>query len=416
MTNVTKVTKVTRATRATSATSVTSVVTRACGVALGLVVAVAFLLRSGHRAAERPAVHAPPAALSGVAVADDAGPLREVLMHYVPELEASFRPAYRDFLLSLAPETRVMLVVRRQDRARLDAFLGGLDGSGELARRVRVVEIGRPLGIWSKDRALVLGGAAGGKIELVVPPRTRPGEGSRPSDWDIVPAVAAALPDELEVRQLPIAFDAGDFAITKTRVLFDANLFARNRARGFRSAEELRGTVKTLLGRDVLMLGSEPGDVPRHHMSMYMALLDGGVALVGDPEAGARLVGRDYSPGESSPETNEPLHADFSPATKARFERAASDLAAAGFRVVRIPTVPFDDKTYFAYTNGVYETRAGRRVAWMPSFGEPAIDHAARDVYERLGWSVVPVDVRGLYAHHGTIGCVVNVLSRGAGE
>ena len=391
----------------------TTVLSRVGGAALGLVLAVLLLLRSGHRNAEPAAVRAPPAPLSGVVVADDAGPLRQVLMHYVPELEASFRPTYRDFLLSLAPETRVMFVVRRQERARLDAFLSGLDGSGDLARRVRIVEIGRPLGIWSKDRALVLGSGAGGKIELVVPPRTRPGEGSRPSDWDIVPAVAAALPEELAVRQLPIAFDAGDFAITKSRVVFDVNLFGRNRARGFRSPEELRERVRTLLGRDVLMLGSEPGDVPRHHMSMYMALLDGGVALVGDPEAGARLVGRDYAPGETSPETNEPLRADFSPPTEARFERAAKDLAAAGFQVVRIPTVPFDDKTYFAYTNGVYETRAGRRVAWVPSFGEPAIDRAARDVYERLGWSVVPVDVRGLYAHHGTIGCVVNVLARG---
>ncbi|MDB5214119.1 MAG: hypothetical protein JWO86_2046, partial [Myxococcaceae bacterium] len=354
--------------------SLTSTLTRASGAALGVAVAVVLLLRCGHHAAGAATVRPPPAALTAAAVADDAGPLREVLMHYVPEEEASFRPAYRDFLLSLAPETRVLFVVRRQDRARVDAFLATLDATGALSHRVRVVEIGRPLGIWSKDRALVLGdagagGPAGAKIELVVPPRTRAGEGSRPADWDIVPAVAAALPEELEVRQLPIAFDAGDFAITKSRVLFDVNLFARNRARGFRSPEELRDRVKALLGRDVLMLGTEVGDVPRHHMSMYMALLDGNVALVGDPAAGAKLVGLDYIPGETSPESGALLRADFTPATQARFERAAGDLAAAGFRVVRIPTVPFDDKTYFAYTNGVYETRAGRRVAWVPSFG-----------------------------------------------
>lgn len=404
----------------------TSVLARVSGAALGIVLAVVLLMRPGHRHAVNPAARAPSAALTAPAVVDDAGPLREVLMHYVPELEPSFHDAYRDFLLSLAPETRVLFVVRRQDRARLDAFLAALDvagGAGGLARRVRVVEIGRPLGIWSKDRALVLGGNAdgdggsgntGAKIELVVPPRTRAGEGSRPADWDIVPAVAAALPDELVVRQLPIAFDAGDFAITRSRIVFDVNLFARNRARGFRSPEELRERMRTLLGRDVLMLGTEVGDVPRHHMSMYMALLDGNVALVGDPEAGQQLVGPDYVPGETSPETGELLRADFSPATKARFERAATDLAAAGFRVVRIPTLAFDDKTYFAYTNGIYETRAGRRVAWVPSFGVPAIDDAARAVYERLGWNVVPVSVRALYANHGTIGCVVNVLARGA--
>jgi hypothetical protein len=344
-------------------------------------------------------------------------------MHYVPEVEPSFRAAYRDFLTTLSPETRVLFVVRRQDRARLEAFLTGLEPRGDLRRRVRVVEIGRPLGIWSKDRALVLGSGAGsgeggerqGKTELVIPPRTRAGEGSRPFDWDIVPAVVAALPGELELRQIPIAFDAGDFAVTRSRVVFDVNLFARNRARGFRSADELRDRVRSLLGRDVLMLGSEVGDVPRHHMSMYMALLDGNVALVGDPEAGEALVGRDYAPGETSPETGEPLRADFSAATIARFERAAADLGAAGFRVVRIPTVPFDDKTYFAYTNGVYETRGGRRTAWAPTFGgnARALDEAARAVYESLGWNVVPVDVRALYAQHGTIGCVVNVLSRG---
>jgi hypothetical protein len=200
--------------------------------------------------------------------------------------------------------------------------------------------------------------------------------------------------------------------MTSRRVLFDVNLFARNRSRGFRSAEELRDRMKSILGRDVVMLGKEPGDVPRHHMSMYMALLDGGVALVGDPEAGARLVGRGYVPGESSPESGEPLRADFSHETTARFDRAAAELDAAGFRVVRIPTVPFDDKTYFAYTNGVYETRAGRRVAWVPQFGATELDAAAREVYARLDYHVIPVSVRGVYAQHGTIGCLVNVLSR----
>ncbi len=107
-----------------------------------------------------------------------------------------------------------------------------------------------------------------------------------------------------------------------------------------------------------------------------------------------------------------PLRADFSPETVARFDRAAADLTNAGFRVVRIPTVPFDDKTYFAYTNGVYETRGDRRTAWVPSFGVPRWIRRHAAVYEQLGWSVVPVAVRDVYTQHGTIGCLVNVLSR----
>ena len=382
------------------------------GFVLGLLCSVAVVLARGHAAAPvaRAAAPARPV-LSGRVVSDAAGPLREILMHYVAELEPTFRATYRDFLLTLPTETRVLFVVRRQDRARLDAFLEALD----LTKRTRVVEISTPLGIWSKDRALVLSALAGsdGTKELVIPPRTRAGEGSRPGDWDIVPALAAALPNELTLRQLPVAFDAGDFAVAGDRVFLDVNLFARNRARGFRSPAELRERMRTLLGREVVMLGTEPGDVPRHHMSMYMALLDGGIALVGDPEAGARLVGTTFVASQTNAETGAPLVAEFSRETIARFDRAAADLAAAGLRVVRIPTVPFDDKTYFAYTNGVYETRGARKTAWVPRFDVPAIDLAAANVYEQLGFRVVPVAVRDVYPQHGTIGCLVNVLSRG---
>lgn len=386
----------------------------ALGILIGLLSSVAIVLARGHRVAEPAlAVTAATPSLSGRVVADDAGPLREVVMHYVVELEPTFRATYHDFLTTLAPETRLLFVVRRQDRARLEAFLAPLG----LANPMRMVEVSTPLGIWSKDRALVLSpnaAGAGVRTELVIPPRPRAAwEGSRPGDWDVVPALAAAVPDELNVRQVPIAFDAGDFAVTGDRIFFDVNLFARNRARGFRSPAELRERMKAVLGREVVMLGSEVGDVPRHHMSMYMALLAGGVALVGDPAAGARLVGDRFVAEQTSPETGRPLEADFSRVTIARFDRAATDLAAAGLRVVRIPTVPFDDKTYFAYTNGVYETRAGRKTAWVPRFGVPAIDAAARAVYEGLGWRVIPVAVQDVYAQHGTIGCLVNVLSRG---
>lgn len=77
------------------------------------------------------------------------------------------------------------------------------------------------------------------------------------------------------------------------------------------------------------------------------------------------------------------------------------------------PRGPFLDKTYMAYTNGVYETRGSSRVAWMPTFDLPALDARATQIYERLGWQVRPVRARHLYAYHGTIGCLVNVLARG---
>ncbi len=370
----------------------------------GLVLALAALFAFGR---------APPASTPAPTrefrlVSDDVGAIGEVWIHFVPELESAFADAERDFLGTLSPEARVVVVIRRGTRPALDAFLARIG----LTRALRVVEIDGPLGIWAKDRALVLDPRADDRTVLLTPPRPRPGESSRPEDWGIVPSVVAQLPNDYEVRVLPVAFDAGDFAISGRRVLFDVNLFARNRSRGFASPAELRAKLAPLLGRDVVMLGSELGDVPRHHMSMYMAPIGGDTVLVGDPEAGARIVGRGYAPGETSVETGEPLASDVTPATVARFERAARDLESAGFHVVRIPTVVFDDRTYFAYTNGIYETRGAVKTAWVPSFGVPELDRAARAVYEGQGFRVLPVSVRALYTHHGTIGCLVNVTAR----
>jgi hypothetical protein len=137
------------------------------------------------------------------------------------------------------------------------------------------------------------------------------------------------------------------------------------------------------------------------------------VVLVGDPRAAQAIVGEDFEPGERSVETREPLRADFSEKMVARFVTAERDLVRLGYQIVRIPNVPFDDKTYLSYTNGVYETRNGRRIAYMPVYGIPPLDAAARQTYEQLGWEVRPIRVRHVYAHHGTIGCLINVLRRG---
>jgi hypothetical protein len=367
----------------------------------------------------------PSTKLAGGVLREDSGALSEVLVHYVPPLEPLVADAYADFLGTLDPSTRIVAVVPRPDvdaggevpRDRLQQLLGRIDPSGALSRRTRVVEVQGPISVWSKDRALVMApepGAPRTGLVIPAPPDARWKE--RANDWRTLAQVAEAMPDRFYVRQLPLEFDAGDFDVAGGRVLVDENLVTKNRARGVSDVGDLRKLLEGLLARPVSVLGAADGDVPRHHMSMYMAALDGGVALVGDPRAALPTVGPDWAPGEADPDTGEPLRADFSEAMVARFDRAAAELAAAGWRVVRIPEVPFLDKTYMAYTNGVYETRGDARIAWMPTFDLPELDGRARAVYESLGWTVKPVRARGLYPLHGTIGCLVNVLSRAAGR
>ncbi len=397
----------------------------ALGVALGLIVALAVLLLVSRRKAPP----LPPAVkkLAGGVLREDAGALGEILVHYVPALEPLLADAYTDFLGTLPASTHVVAVIPRPvagapvETARdgLWRMLARIDPSGALAGRTRMVEVDGPISVWSKDRALVLApdeGATRTGLAIPVPPDPRWKE--RANDWRTLEQVAGAMPDRFYVRQLPIEFDAGDFDVAGDGVIVDDNLVSKNSKRGVRDAGELRKLLEGALARPVLVLGRAEGDVPRHHMSMYMAALappgvpGGRVALVGDPREARAMLGGEIVPGENDPDTGEPLRADFSDAMLARFDVAATALAAAGWRVVRIPEVPFLDKTYMAYTNGVYETRGGMRVAWMPTFELPALDARARAVYESLGWQVRPVRARKLYPYHGTIGCLVNVLAR----
>ena len=395
------------------------------GVLLGIVIVVLVL-----RYAPREKVAAPakdPAPLAGAVLVEDRGTLDEVLFHYVPRLEPIFAAPYRDFLGTLDPSTRLVAVIQRDGPGggpdSLHRFLKKIDPSGAIDARTRIVEVPGPISAWSKDRALVLGpGTTSDRTGLLIPVPPDPKWVERANDWRTLAALAGAMPERFYVNEMPLEFDAGDFAVTGTRVLVDVNLFVKNRARGIASAPAMRELVAKLLARDVVMLGAEDGDVPRHHMSMYMAPLGEDTVLVGDPKAAIPIVGADYVPGEPSPDTGNPLRGDFSDVMVARFERAAKDLTDAGYRVVRIPTVAFDDKTYFAYTNGVYETRGGKKIAWVPQYADTSLpdaakiaklDEAARKIYEDLGWTVKPVAVRASYPYHGTIGCLANVLARG---
>jgi hypothetical protein len=387
------------------------------GIAFGLAIAL-VVLRVASKATKTPPAPPPSEKLAGRVLQEDDGALDVVLVHYVPKLEPLVADAYKDFLGTLDPSTKVVAVVPKEDAGKgaadaFRAFLAKVDSSGALAARTRFVEVGGPISVWSKDRALVLAPvAAGDRTGLAIPAPPDPRWAERANDWRTLAAVASAMPESYYVHELPLDFDAGDFAVTRDHVIIDDNLWVKNKARGFDTPEALRKVVERLFARPTIMLGSADGDVPRHHLSMYLTPIGDHIVLVGDPRAARDVVGESYEPGERNPDRDEPLRADFGDAMIARFDRAAKELAAAGYRVVRVPNVPFDDKTYFAYTNGVYETRAGKRIAWVPMFDVPKLDEAGRRAYEMLGWEVRPVRARVAFPFHGTIGCLVNVLAR----
>ena len=383
------------------------------GLALGAAVAVLVLGLVGRSSKTTLDTQVPAPLLP-----ETIGALADVVMHYVPGVDRMLEEPYTDFLRAVGPDVSVAFVIpeglSKDDRALLDRRIEAIDPSGGLARRVRVVQSPGPITPWSKDRALVTEAPAPDKAAWLLAPaepdRSRWPE--RYNDWLTIRSIALASSGRYEAKAAPFDYDAGDFAIDGERVIVDTNLLEKNRHRGIPDVGELGRRLRAWVGMPVTVLGREPGDTPRHHLAMYMTPLRDKVVLVGDPRAAKQIVGDGFEPGEPSSETGEPLRADFSETMVARFELAAAELARNGYRVERVPTVPFDDKTYISYTNGVFETRDGGAIAYVPMYGIPALDEAARAVYERLGWQVRPVRVRSVYAHHGTIGCLVNVLRR----
>jgi hypothetical protein len=384
----------------------------AVGSLLGVVLAGLILAWAGRRT-----VRPSEALLAAPLLPESTGGLSEVVMHYVPRFNDLVEPTYSDFLRAIGADVRVEFVVPQgleaNDSRKLDELLGRIDPSGALAKRCSRIESQGPITTWSKDRALVTAAPSPGEPALLVAP-SEPSQQwvERHNDWLTVQSLARGSAGRYKATIAPLDFDAGDFIVDNERVIVDTNLLDKNRHRGINDVRELHRRLVAWLQAPVIVLGQEPGDTPRHHIAMYLTPLQRNVVLVGDPSAARSIVGEGFAPGDPSGDTGEPLRADFSDVMIGRFERAARELTALGYRVERIPNVPFDDKTYLSYTNGVFETRDGKNIAYVPAYGMAALDEAARAVYTRLGWEVRSIRVRAVYPFHGTVGCLVNVLAR----
>ncbi len=383
------------------------------GCALGACVALGWLLQSSrHSRSAAPASSAMP---RPELLPEADGELTHVLLHWTPETDAMTAVAYREFLATLPESVAVTFVLPQgltpvAEQA-LTRRLLLIEPSGALQRRARRERVVGPITTWSKDRALVSHVRHGWAL-LIAP--SEPGRqwASRHNDWDTIRQLGQIPGFGFASEVAPFDFDAGDLAVAGHRILVDGNLLEKNQHRGYRDMPQLLARLEEYFAMPAVALGSVAGETPRHHLSMFLTPLIGRVMLVGDPRAARAIVGADFRPGELGLESQLPLVADFSEATLARFDHAAENAKRAGFEVVRIPNVPFEDKTYWSYTNGIYEVRGGKRRAWVPQFDHPALDAQARDTYARLGWETIPVHVRSLYSSHGTIGCIVNVLGR----
>ena len=359
------------------------------GVIAGVIasfVLVVVIAAMHHDAAPRPRL-----------VPEDAsGKLRRIAIHYVPAMDAHALPVWCAVFRVLPAEVAVAVAVEHAqdfDRFETRVHAAGVDH----LERFQPVVVGRPLTTWSRDRMASLDGPSGGGV--LAPPRVETGSGPRAGDWD----APFALAREVYHRKPQLAglvFEGGDLAASRHHVFADANLIGRNLGRGDATRAHLEGALRDTFAQDLVWLGDAPGEVPEHHIMMYMVPLDDHAVLVGDVR-----LGRTLAPAvEADPDVD--LHAR-------RFDRVAELLAARGFAVTRVPVVVLPGAgSYVTYTNALFDRDAAGPVVYLPTYRIAALDDAAARLYAQLGYRVVPIDVSTIYRLNGSLGCLVNVMAR----
>ncbi|MGE5181849.1 MAG: agmatine deiminase family protein, partial [Acidobacteriota bacterium] len=257
---------------------------------------------------------------------------------------------------------------------------------------------------WSRDRYAALVDDRGDG-SILAPPRIETPFVGRAGDARAPVAISRALYHQ-DPHVANIVFEGGDLAATPRWIFADDNLAARNLGRADADRASIERELRQRFGQDIVWLGNAVGDVPRHHIMMYMVPLDDGTIAVGDVRAGVALLARE--PAGAT------LSLDDVEVEAERFDRAAALLATRGFKVVRVPALVLAGAgSYVTYTNALFDRRPdGKRVVYLPTYALPALDAAGRAFYEAQGFEVHPIDVSPIYRLHGSLGCLVNVLAR----
>ena len=364
---------------------------RLLGVTVGVLAAVLI-------AAVRPGT--PIAQPTGAVLSECDGAIGQVAIQYVAGMDFVW-PTYRALLAALPADVGVTLVCpAAHDRDELLAAVG------QPAGRFSFVLTGHPMTIWSRDRWLTLSPESTRRAVTLIAPLAEAGADAWPQrrgDSDLAFDLASALRG-YETRRSRLIFDGGDFLVDGSTAFVSPAVVERNLSHTVQTESELIDQLHELLGKKIDLLRN----APPHHVGMYMAIAGNGVAVVGDPSLGQPLLADASGPADAN------ITPDTTENTQKQFDEVAAQMLAAGYRVVRIPTIVAPDgKTYLTYVNGLIDQRNGRRTFFLPTYrGQTALNAAAARVWENLGYAVVPIDCTEVFPHFGTLHCLVNVLKR----
>ena len=334
------------------------------------------------------------------------GAIAEMTIHFTPETAGLTVETYADLFRAMAPDSSVHVAV--PDRAAFSLFCKLMAESGvpHLDRFLPLV-MNRKISTWSRDRYVPRAGDP--RVSLLVPARpTDDSSLQRRGDWFVPWTLALDHTDAIRLDEVPLRFDGGDFVVSATTLFCDANLLHKNVPDVFPTRDALlewlrrESRLRVELIGDAAGPGEGGGDVPDHHIGMYLSPLPDGrvmVAAAGHDDGALRAAGLPVS-----------YSADFA----RRCEFVAQWLIERGYEVVRMPIYSCEDaKVFVTWNNVLCETRAdGRLHVYMPVYGSAVHDLIARSVWESVGAVVHDVCVAKIFVHRGSVRCLTQVVRR----
>jgi hypothetical protein len=369
------------------------------GAALGLSAALVLV------GASTPPTESPALGRLGPILSECDGAIQEVVIQYVPAAEESVAAVYRDFLAQLPAGVGVRVICPQPaDYEKLCARVG------PVACSLKPLFAGHEMTCWSRDRWLAFAPAGPGEPSTLYLPRGEAGEDrwpQRAGDRRLGFELSNAM-EGVAARRSNLYFDGGDIMGDSETVFVAPAVLRRNLQHTVASREELEEELRRIFaGRRVVLLE----EVPDHHLGMFMMVTGRRSVLVGDPALARRTLS--LSGAEESSLC--PCGDDFSAETQKRFDNAAAQCAAAGYRVSRLPVVPGrDGRAYITYLNVLLDRRDGRAIVYLPAYRRAeALNAAAEEAWRFAGWEARRVDATKVYPHGGVLHCLVNVLRRG---
>ena len=349
-----------------------------------------------------------PIAASGPLMVAAGGPLLELSIQFHRPGAEIFLAVYRQLFAAFDPSTEVRVVVSDEaDRALFEqARLAWRrqDGTGPA---VRYVLVGRPITSWARDRLAVLEPMGAGPLTLLAPPVPMTGVEARANDWLVPWSLREAMGADARLVRASFRFEGGDLIADEDRVYVATPLFERN---PFESEGRVMAQLEHALGRPVVRFGRAGHPSPSHHIGMFVTPVGDGVVLYGDPTLGLELVGVQTTLEVGGA----PLTLDRTATSREPFAEVQRTLAASGRRTLALPLLMSDQPhAWLSYDNALMERRDGRLHVYMPSYGVPALDQRAKEIYESVGAVVHPIDVSHLFRLGGTVRCLVAPLRRG---